>query len=243
MSQFELGYLLTQNIEILKRNKFKVIFLYLFFVLYLSLPAFQIPLLEFQNRRFSSLMEQRAYENYLLFYPRQDWISLGDINPLLLKGIISMEDGNFFIHRGVDWKELNASIALNKRIKRSKRGGSTITMQLAKNLFLTSNKSVIRKAKEILLTFRIEKEVSKKAILENYVNIIEWGNGIFGVGKASDIFFNKEPGELSRNECTRLAAVIPAPLKYPPNLNSRYVGRRSSLINGRLNNISLDALK
>jgi len=75
------------------------------------------------------------------------------------------------------------------------------------------------------------------------VNIIEWGNGIFGVGKASDIFFNKEPGELSRNECTRLAAVIPAPLKYPPNLNSRYVGRRSSLINGRLNNISLDALK
>ncbi|HPO56943.1 MAG TPA: biosynthetic peptidoglycan transglycosylase [Ignavibacteriaceae bacterium] len=188
-------------------------------------------------------MEQRAYENYLLFYPRQDWISLGDINPLLLKGIISMEDGNFFTHRGVDWKELNASIALNKRIKRSKRGGSTITMQLAKNLFLTSNKSVIRKAKEILLTFRIEKEVSKKAILENYVNIIEWGNGIFGVGKASDIFFNKEPGELSRNECTRLAAVIPAPLKYPPNLNSRYVGRRSSLINGRLNNISLDALK
>lgn len=240
MAEFELGSLLSGHIESIKRNKIKVILLYVFLVIYLSLPAFQIPLLEIQNRRFSSLMEQRAYENYLLFYPRQSWVSIDDVNPNLIRAIISMEDGNFFRHKGVDWKELRTSIALNKRVKRSKRGGSTVTMQLAKNLFLTTNKSVIRKAKEILITFRIEKEVSKKAILENYVNIIEWGEGIFGIGKASDVFFNKEPNKLTSAECSRLAAVIPSPLKHPPNENSRYVRRRSSIIGNRINNIQLE---
>ncbi|MHC1736721.1 MAG: monofunctional biosynthetic peptidoglycan transglycosylase [Ignavibacteriaceae bacterium] len=240
MAEFELGILLSEYIETLKKNKIKVFFIYIFIVLYLSLPAFQIPLLEIQNRRFSSLMEQRAYEDYLLSYPRQSWVSIDDVNPSLIKGIISMEDGNFYRHRGVDWKELKTSIALNKRVKRSKRGGSTITMQLAKNLFLTTDKSVIRKAKELLITFRIEKEVSKKAILENYVNIIEWGNGVFGIGKASDIFFDKDPDKLTGAECSRLAAVIPSPLKHPPNENSRYVRRRSSIISNRMNNVQLE---
>jgi len=240
VTEFELGTLLSKYIETIKKNKFKSLFIYLLFVIYLSLPAFQIPLLEWQNRRFSSLMEQRAYENYMLFYPRQSWVSIDKVNPELMRGIISMEDGNFYRHHGVDWKELNASIAVNKRVKRSKRGGSTITMQLAKNLFFTTNKSVIRKAKEILITFRIEKEVSKKAILENYINLIEWGDGIFGIGKASDVFFDKEPDKLTRVECSKLAAVIPSPLKHPPNENSRYVRRRSSLINNRMNNIQLE---
>lgn len=240
MTEFELGFLLSKYVESIRKNKIKVILIYILMLFYLSLPAFQIPLLEIQNRRFSSLMEQRAYEDYLLFYPRQSWVSIDDINPSLMKGIISMEDGNFYKHRGVDWKELKTSIALNKRVKRSKRGGSTITMQLAKNLFLTTDKSVIRKAKEILITFRIEKEVSKKAILENYVNIIEWGDGIFGIGKAADIFFDKDPDKLTGAECSRLAAVIPSPLKHPPNVNSRYVRRRSSIIGNRMNSIQLE---
>lgn len=112
-------------------------------------------------------------------------------------------------------------------------------MQLAKNLYLTTERSVLRKAKEMLITFRLEKEVSKKSILENYVNAIEWGDGVFGIKEASEIYFNKEPSKLSTNECTRLAAVIPSPLEHQPNTNSRYVLRRAGTALTRLNNVIL----
>jgi monofunctional biosynthetic peptidoglycan transglycosylase len=184
-------------------------------------------------------MEQRAFENFMIYYPRQSWVDIEDVNPSLLKAIISIEDGKFFTHKGIDWKELKTSIRLNKRRGRSVRGGSTISMQLSKNLFLSTNKSVLRKGKEFLITLRMEKELSKKSILENYINIVEWGDGIFGVKKASDIYFNKEPHELSPIESSRLAAVIPSPLRHDPSTNSRYVNRRSSIIRGRIGDVQL----
>jgi len=241
--QNELGFLLDKYIHIFLRRKFRVILLYFITVLYLSLPSFNIPLLEYNRVRISSLMEQRGLENYLLFYPSQSWYGIDDISPKVLKGIISIEDGSFFTHKGIDWKELKTSIRTNVRRKRSARGGSTITMQLAKNLFYTTDKSIIRKGKELITTFRIEKEISKKAILENYVNIIEWGDGIFGIGKAADVYFNKKPSELNLNEASRLAAVIPSPLVHKPNENSRYVLRRAGIVRSRLNDIILFPVK
>lgn len=150
-----------------------------------------------------------------------------------------MEDGSFFNHKGIDWKELKNSLRANKRRGRTARGASTITMQTAKNLFLTTDKSVLRKAKEFVITFRMEKELSKRAILQNYINAIEWGDGIFGIQKASELYFNKEPEELTKNESARLAAVIPSPLRFKPNTNSGYVLRRSSIIQGRMNDVIL----
>jgi monofunctional biosynthetic peptidoglycan transglycosylase len=184
-------------------------------------------------------MEQRAIEKKLIFYPKQSWVEIDDVSPNLLKGIIAMEDGSFFIHKGVDWKELETSIRTNRRRGRSARGGSTITMQLAKNLFLTTEKSFLRKGKEFIISVRMEKELSKKAILENYINAVEWGEGIFGVKEASEEYFKKEPGKLTKGECSRLAAVIPSPLRHKPNTNSAYVLRRSSIIRGRMNDIVL----
>jgi monofunctional biosynthetic peptidoglycan transglycosylase len=236
----ELGFYWDKFLPIFKKKKFRFVLFYILLILYFSLPGLQIPLLEFQSTRFTSLMEQRAIEDYLLFYPRQSFVNINDINSNLLKGIISMEDGNFFNHNGVDWKELKTSLRLNTRRKRNVRGGSTITMQLSKNLYFTTDKSVIRKAKELLVTFRMEKEISKKAILEQYVNIIEWGDGIFGIHSAADEYFQKSPGELNTNQVSRLAAVIPSPLKHKPNVNSNYVLRRSSIIRGRLNDVILD---
>lgn len=96
----ELGFLLDKHILTLKRHKLRFILLYFISVFYLSLPAFQIPLLEYNRTRISSLMEQRAIENYLLFFPSQTWYSIDDVNPLLLKGIIAMEDGSFFFAQG-----------------------------------------------------------------------------------------------------------------------------------------------
>ena len=150
-----------------------------------------------------------------------------------------MEDGSFFMHKGIDWKELKTSIRVNKRRRHYARGGSTITMQLAKNLFLTTQKSLLRKGKEFLIAVRMEKELPKRAILQNYMNAVEWGDGIFGIKAASEKYFNKEPDQLTTNECARLAAVIPSPLRYKPNTNAGYVLRRSSIIRGRMGDVIL----
>lgn len=235
----ELGFLFEKILPYLKRRKTLSVFFYLIFLFYFSLPGFQIPLLEYKSTCVSSLMEQRAIEHLMIFYPHQSWASFGSINQNLFRGIVSMEDGNFFNHKGVDWEELEKSMKLNKRRRRAARGGSTITMQLAKNLYFTTNKSVLRKAKELLTTFRIEKEVSKKAVLHQYVNIIEWGDGVFGVEEAANKYFDKEPAELTTNECAKLAAVIPSPLVHQPNVNSGYVQRRSAIIRGRLGDVIL----
>jgi len=226
-------------ISLVKRNKSKSILLYLVFLFYFSIPSFNIPLLEYKSFRVTSLMEQRAIEKKLKFYPEQSWVDIDDVTPNLLKAIIAMEDGSFFTHKGVDWKELETSIRTNRRRGRSARGGSTITMQLAKNLFLTTEKSFLRKGKEFIISVRMEKELSKKAILENYINAVEWGEGIFGIKEASEEYFKKEPGKLTKGECSRLAAVIPSPLRHKPNTNSAYVLRRSSIIRGRMDDIVL----
>lgn len=239
LPQLEISFLLEKSLPFLRAKKFQYSILYILIVFYLSLPSFQIPLLEYSHFRITSLMQQRAIEHNFVYYPRQSWTDISDVNPDLLKGIISMEDGRFFIHRGIDWKELKTSLKLNRRKGRVVRGGSTITMQLAKNLYLTTKKSIFRKAKEFLITMRMEKELSKRAILQNYVNAVEWGDGIFGIREASEIYFGKEPAQLTRMECARLAAVIPSPLRHSPAKNSVYVSRRSSIILGRMNDVEL----
>ncbi|HAB51726.1 MAG TPA: monofunctional biosynthetic peptidoglycan transglycosylase [Ignavibacteriales bacterium] len=241
-SQFpinELAEIFSKALPLIKKRKFFFSIIYLILVLYFSIPSFNIPWLQYNGTRITSLMEQRALKNFMIYYPRQAWADIDNVNPNLLRAIISMEDGKFFKHKGIDWKELKTSIRLNKRRGRTVRGGSTISMQLSKNLFLSTSKSVWRKGKEFLITLRIEKELSKKSILENYINIIEWGDGIFGIEKASDIYFNKDPKNLSATESARLAAVIPSPLRYDPAANSRYVSRRSSIIRGRLSDVQL----
>lgn len=235
----ELEFLLDKIFPFIKRRRLQSIFLYILFIFYFSLPAFQIPILQYSHFRITSLMEQRAFEHNLLYYPRQSWVNINNINPNVLKAIISMEDGNFFHHKGIDWKAIKTTIKTNKRRGRIVRGGSTITMQLAKNFYLNTGRNFYRKAKELLIAFRMEKEISKKAILQNYINAVEWGVGIFGIKKASEIYFHKEPTELNLNECIRLASVIPSPLVHKPNVNSNYVLRRSSIIRKRIADVIL----
>jgi monofunctional biosynthetic peptidoglycan transglycosylase len=235
----DLGGALSRFLPYYKKHKFRIIAAYILSLLYLSLPGLQVPYFEYYHFRVTSLMEQRAIDNYMLYYPHQSWTGIDDVNPGLLKGIISMEDGAFFSHKGIDWKELNMALRQNKRRKRIYRGGSTLTMQLSKNLFFTTEKSVFRKGKELITTLRMEKELSKKSILQAYINAAEWGVGIYGIGAASEEYFNKEPAQLSTIECSRLAAVLPSPLIHPPDINSRYVLRRSSIIRGRLNDVIL----
>ncbi|MCX6149114.1 MAG: transglycosylase domain-containing protein [Ignavibacteriales bacterium] len=238
-SECELGVLYDKFAERFQQRKLLFLIIYLGFVFYLSIPSFLIPVLEYNKFRITGLMEQRAIENFMLFYPHQSWVNYADVNPNLFRCIIGLEDGKFFKHKGIDWYELEKSMRTNKRRKRIARGGSTITMQLAKNLFLSTDRNVFRKAKELLITCRMEKEISKEAILENYINAVEWGEGIFGAKESAKIYFGKKPGELNISECTRMAAVIPSPLLHEPSENSRYVSRRASRSWGLYNDVIL----
>jgi monofunctional biosynthetic peptidoglycan transglycosylase len=140
------------------------------------------------------------------------------------------EDAAFYQHQGVDLNELKAAIKKNWRKGKFVRGASTITQQLAKNLYLTTEKSVIRKIKEYLITRRLEKRLSKNRIFDLYLNVIEFGPGIFGVQAATRHFFNKDVSQLNLEEMIRLTAVIPKPLNENPTRNSSWVKWKASWI-------------
>jgi len=165
---------------------------------------------------------------------QQKWVSLSQISDHLKHAVIVAEDGTFFEHEGIDWYEVKESI--KKDIKKGKfvRGASTITQQLAKNLFLSTSKDPIRKLKEFLIAKMLEDELSKSRILELYLNVIEWGNGIFGAESAAMIYFGKHASELTREEASRLAATLPSPLRHQPNSEQRYVKFRRNIILARM---------
>ncbi len=136
-----------------------------------------------------------------------------EISPAVPKAVMKSEDPSFFYHRGFYTQAFRSSIAHNYRLKRFARGGSTISMQLVKNVFLGRKKTMARKIEEILLVWLIEDQriVSKTRMLEVYLNIIEWGPGIFGIGEAADFYFDKHPSQINLGEATFLASIIPSP--------------------------------
>lgn len=186
-----------------------------------------------ENPRKTSFMQYREKE-----WRRQgkeiaiqkQWVPLSRISPFLMKAVIIAEDDKFWRHDGFDIDGIQK--ALEKDIKQGKwkAGGSTISQQLAKNLYLTPSRNPVRKLKEAIITWRIERSLSKKRILELYLNVAEWGEGIFGAEAASRHHFGKAAVALEPLEAARLAAVLPNPRRYAANGDSRYVERRAQLI-------------
>ena len=152
---------------------------------------------------------------FLIGPSNPNFTTLPGISPELIQCVLSSEDPDFFYHKGFYIDAFRSSIAQNYRQKRFARGGSTISMQLVKNVFLSKRKTIARKIEEILLTWLMERQslVSKNRILEVYFNAIEWGPGIFGIAKASQFYFHKSPKEINLGECTFLASIIPMPKK------------------------------
>ncbi len=163
------------------------------------------------------------------------------ISPLLVNCVLTAEDGTFYFHKGFNEEAFRQSIATNIKEKRFARGGSTITMQLVKNVFLNRNKTISRKVEEALIVWLIENNrlVSKERILEVYLNIIEWGPGIYGIGEASRFYFSKIPAELSLEECIFLSSIIPRPKYFKYSFNKdgtlkEYLKNYFQLVAGRL---------
>lgn len=160
----------------------------------------------------------------------QVWVPLFRVSPYLMKAVLIAEDDKFWKHEGFDYEAIQKAMEKDIKAKKFKLGGSTVSQQLAKNLYLSPAKNPLRKIAEAAITWKMERVLSKRRILELYLNVIEWGEGIFGVEAASRHYFGKPALLLSPEEAARLAAVLPNPRKYDPTGNQRYVVNRSNLI-------------
>lgn len=160
----------------------------------------------------------------------QRWTPLRRVSPSLIKAVLISEDNNFWHHEGFDFKAIEGAIEKNIEAGEFKFGASTISQQLAKNLFLSPSKNPLRKMKEAILTWRIEQTLSKRRILELYVNVAEWGDGIFGIDAAARHYYGVSASRLTASQSARLAAALPNPVLYKPTGSSRFVKVRAKHI-------------
>ena len=144
------------------------------------------------------------------------WVPLSRISTNLQRAVIAAEDASFFSHEGFDWEGIREAALDNLEAGEMKRGGSTITQQLAKNLYLSSERSLLRKAREALIARSLEHHLTKARILELYLNTAEWGRGVYGAEAAARHHFGKSAAELTADEAAWLAAMLPSPLRYDP---------------------------
>jgi monofunctional glycosyltransferase len=158
------------------------------------------------------------------------WVPLNSISPYLMKAVCIAEDDKFWKHHGFDKEALQKAFEKNLESGKFKMGGSTISQQLTKNLYLTPAKNPVRKFKEAIITWRMEKTLSKRRILELYLNVVEWGDGIFGAEMAARRHFGKSAAALSAEEAAKLAAALPNPRRYRVDGSSRFVERRAKVI-------------
>ncbi len=142
------------------------------------------------------------------------WVTLGEVSPIAAAAIVLSEDWAFWQHNGFDWDQVIDAFQTNLKKGKFARGGSTITQQVIKNVYLSNEKTLVRKAKEAILTMRIERHLGKKRILEIYLNIAEMGPGVYGIGQASRYYFQKPPSQLTAKEGAFLAMLLPSPKKY-----------------------------
>jgi monofunctional biosynthetic peptidoglycan transglycosylase len=225
---------LKQNIKKLPKIILKI------FLWFIFLSVFSVLLFKWVNPPTTSIMIQRKVEAFISWNERQmiaqEWFSYDDISKQMAIAVIAAEDQNFPFHFGFDFEQIEKAIEQSNR-GRKLRGASTITQQVAKNLFLWEGRSFIRKGFEAYFTVLIELLWSKERILEVYLNVIETGDMIFGVGAASQIYFKKLPAKLTRSQAALITATIPNPRRFSAKRPSGYILRRQSWILGQMSSL------
>jgi monofunctional biosynthetic peptidoglycan transglycosylase len=167
------------------------------------------------------------------------WVDYKKISPNLKRALIAAEDAKFVDHEGFDWDGIQK--AYEKNIKKGKvvAGGSTISQQLAKNLFLSTKRTPWRKAEEAMITVMLEATMSKRRIFEIYLNVIEWGNGIFGAEAAAKYYYHTSAKNLSANQAAKLAAMVPNPRYYDKHRQAKGLIRKTGIIEARMNSAEI----
>jgi len=207
--------------------------------LYLTLP--DVRPLRTSNPLTTAFIELRAREARARGdEPRriQRWVSYARISPHLKRAVLVAEDSAFWKHEGVDFDQLKESMEINLERMEFARGGSTITQQLAKNLYLSPSKNPVRKVREFLIARELEAELSKQRILELYLNVIEWGDGIYGAEAAARAYFHKPAADLGPQESARLAAAIVNPRLLDPGHPTARLRRREQMVLGRMGRVT-----
>lgn len=213
--------------------------LYLFLILLFFVAAlyfFALPdvsALKKENPKKTSLMLLREAEWKAKGLKRtayRVWVPYSRISPYLVKAAIIAEDDKFWSHEGFDYEAIKKAIEKDIKAGKLRAGGSTISQQLAKNLFLTPEKSALRKLREAAITWKIERTLSKRRIIELYLNVVEWGDGIYGAEAASRHYFGKSAAELTPMEAARLSVVLPNPRKLNASGDQRYVTARAAVV-------------
>ena len=184
-----------------------------------TLPDVQIlktsyPVVRYQGPEKPTLVSLQRWR------PR-NWVGLDEISPIGVRAIVISEDWAFFQHHGYDVNQIKEAIQADWDRKTFARGASTITQQVVRNVFLTKDKNIWRKAKELYLAVKLDEAVSKRKVLETYLNIAEWGPGIYGIGDASVYYFQKNPKDLTAKEGAFLAMLLPSPIRYGQSFRSR----------------------
>ncbi len=167
----------------------------------------------------------------------RQWVEIEDISPNMIQAVVASEDNLFLSHSGFDFQQIKIAREEAKRKNKPMRGASTISQQTAKNVFLWNGRSYFRKGLEVWHTFLIETFWSKERIMEVYLNVIEYGDGIYGIEAASQHYFNRSAKKLSKKQSALIAAALPSPLKRNPAHPTKYLNRRSNKIMRLMNNI------
>ena len=170
---------------------------------------------------------------------KHQWVPYGRISANLKRAVIASEDANFAEHDGVDWEALQKAYEKNNKRHKVVGGGSTITQQLAKNLFLSGSRSYVRKGQELIIAFMLETVMDKARILELYLNVVEYGRGVFGAEAAARHYYKISAARLGVEQSAKLAVMLPNPRYYDRNRDTRYLARRTSLIVSRMGSAEL----
>ncbi|KQT41469.1 MULTISPECIES: monofunctional biosynthetic peptidoglycan transglycosylase [unclassified Methylophilus] len=165
---------------------------------------------------------------------QQKWVPYARMSSHLKRAVIAAEDSKFIEHQGFDWNGIETAFEKNLKKGRIVAGGSTISQQLAKNLFLSGHRTPWRKVQEAIITFMLENLMSKRRILEIYLNVIEWGDGVFGAEAAAKHYFHSSAKALGPSEAARLAAMIPNPRFYDNHRSTRFLNRHAATIQARM---------
>jgi len=189
--------------------------------------------------RFMSLRLEALQVNDPQAKLRQQWVDYERISTHLKRAIIAAEDAKFVDHEGFDWDGIQQAIERNQRKGRVVAGGSTISQQLAKNLFLTPARTPWRKAEEAIITLMLETIWSKQRILEVYLNVIEWGNGVFGAEAAARHYYGVSAAQLAPEQAARLAGMVPNPRFYDRQRNAPGLARKTAIILARMRSADL----
>lgn len=170
---------------------------------------------------------------------RQTWVPYASISANLKRAVLAAEDSGFAEHDGVEWEAIEKAALENLQKGKIKRGGSTITMQLAKNLFLSADRSLLRKGQELVITFMLEAVLEKRRILEIYLNVAEWGEGVFGIEAAARHYYGVSARQLTVEQSAWLASILPAPKRFDKNRGSAFIRGKAEVIQARMPQVAL----